>query len=102
MIKALKISSTPRRGFMSENDQAADYVKALKEFQELDDLLASLSLRLKNIGEKLAGEGKALQGTGQQPLDWVARNFDRQTFEKNYADIPDLLEQYKTAHAKRA
>jgi hypothetical protein len=87
---------------MSEDGQKVEYVNALKESQDSDNLLASLSLQLKGIGEKLVGLGKALQGeTGQHPLDWHARNFDRQSFEKEYAQIPDLLEQYKIAHAKR-
>ena len=87
---------------MNQEDQAGDYVKALLESQALDDLLAALTLRLKTIGHRLIHLGAALEeGKGQQPLDWTARSFSRQSFEEEYAAIPDLLEQYKASHAKR-
>jgi hypothetical protein len=86
---------------MSEDGQKIEYVNALEESRKLEDLLAALNLKLKNIGSNLTGLGKALEGSGQHPLDWHARTFDRASFEKTFTDIPDLLERYKEAHAKR-
>jgi hypothetical protein len=92
---------------MSEDDQKVEYANALEEARKLDDLLASLSKQLNRMGSNLVELGKGLQGllwhqvSLPQPLDLVARNFSRELYERNYADVPDLLEQYKEAYAKR-
>jgi hypothetical protein len=101
MATTLGIGSLPRRGVMSENDQKVEYVNALEEAQKLDDLLASIRLRLKKIGEQMEVEGRILAGGGSLPMESVAENFSRELFEQDFGDIPALLEQYKAAHAKR-
>jgi hypothetical protein len=93
-----------KRRFMTEDDQRIEYVNALEKAQKLDDLLASLALRLKGTGSTLVDLGKRLEGAGPQPLDYSTRNFSRDCFDKiasDFADIPDLLDQYKTAHIER-
>lgn len=101
MTELLGIPSSERRGFRTADDQAVAYVEALKASREADDLLASLNSRLKSIGSNLAALGRELEGTGGRPLDWLARNFDCQSFESEYAAVPALLEEYKLIHAKR-
>ena len=92
---------------MSGDDQKAEYANALEEARKLDNLLASLSQKLNKIGLNLVELGKGLQGllwrqvSLPQPLDLVARTFSRATFERDLADVPALLEQYKEAYAKR-
>jgi hypothetical protein len=101
MAIPLEIGFSSRRGFMSDNDQKIEYVNALEESQKLDDSLASISLRLSKIGASLKEVGVTLEGKGSRPLDWLSRNFAKDSFEKDCANVPDLLEQYKTAIAKR-
>ena len=92
--------NSKKRRFMSEDDQKIEYVNAVKKAQKLGDLLASLTLKLKNIGSRSIELGKTLEGSGSRSLDQLAGTFSPDTFGKNCVDIPDLVEQYKIAHTE--